>query len=59
MLGKGDGKKRSRQLKIEWLESIIDSTDVNLSTLQERLEDREAWCDVVRGVTKSWTRLRD
>ena len=55
MLGKGDGKKRSRQLKIEWLESIIDSTDVNLSTLQERLEDREAWCDVVQGVTKSWT----
>ena len=57
MLGKVDGKRRSRQLRIEWLDSITDSIDMNLSKLQEIVEDREAWCAAVHGVTKSQTRL--
>ena len=28
---------------MRWLGSIIDSMDMNLSKLQERVEDREAW----------------
>ena len=32
---------------------ITDSMDVNLSELQEMVMDREAWCAVIHGVTKS------
>ena len=53
MLGKVDGKRRSRQLRIEWLDSITDSIDMNLSKLQEIVEDREAWCAIVHGVPKN------
>ena len=55
MLGKVDGKRRSRQLRIEWLDSITDSTDMNLSKFQEIVKDREAWHAVVHGVAKSQT----
>ena len=40
---------------MRWLDSIIDSTDRNLSKLQEMVKDREAWHAVVHGVTKSQT----
>ena len=33
--------------------------DMNLSKLQEIVEDREAWCAAVHEVTKSWTWLSD
>ena len=35
-----------------------DSMDMSLSELRE-LVDREAWCAVIHGVAKSWTRLSD
>ena len=44
---------------MRWLASIIDSTDMNLSKLQEIVKDRGAWCAVVHEVTKSWTWLSD
>ena len=40
---------------MRWLDSITDSTDMNLNKLQEIVEDREAWHAVVHGVTKSQT----
>ena len=59
MLGKTEGRRRSRCQRIRWLDSIIDAMNMNLGKLQEMVKDREAWCTTVHGVTKSWTRLGD
>ena len=56
MLGKIEGKRRRRQQRIRWLDIITDSTDMNLSKLQETVEDRGAWRAVVHGMKKSQTR---
>ena len=37
---------------MRWLDGIIDSTDMTLSTLQEIVKDREVWCAAVHGVGK-------
>ena len=57
MLGKIEGKRRRRQQRTRWLESITDSMDMNLSKIWEIVKDREAWRAAVQGVTKSWTQL--
>ena len=41
---------------MKWLDSITDSMSMNLSKLQEIVEDR-AWCAAVPGVTNSRTQL--
>ena len=38
---------------------ITYTMDMGLGGLQELVIDREAWCAVVHGVAKSWTRLSD
>ena len=55
MLGKTEGKRRRRWQRMRWLDSIIDSVDMNLSKLWEIVENRGVWCVIVHGVTKSWT----
>ena len=57
MVGKIEGKRRRGQQRMRWLDSIIDSVDMNLSKLQETVKDRGAWRAAVHGATKSRTRL--
>ena len=43
MLGEIESKRRRRMQKMRCLESITDSVDMNLSKVQEIVEDRGGW----------------
>ena len=40
---------------MRWLGNLMDSMDMNLSKLQEIVENRGVWHAAVHGVAKSWT----
>ena len=55
ILGKIEGKRRSGQQRMRWLDGITDSVDMNLSKLKETVKDWEVWPAVINRVAKSWT----
>ena len=58
MLGKIESRRRRGQQRMRLFNGIIDSMDMSLSKLWERVEVREAWGAAVHGVSKSRTRLK-
>ena len=55
MLGKIEGKMRSRWQRMTWLDCITNLMDMNLNKLRETVKGRKAWWTAVHGVTKCWT----
>ena len=55
MLGKIEAERRRGQQRMGWLDSIIDSMDINLSKPREIVKDGETWHAAGHGVTKCQT----
>ena len=59
ILGKIESKRWTGWQKTKWLDSIIDSIDMNLSKLQETVKGRGIRHAAFHGVPKSQTQLSD
>ena len=55
MLGGIGGRRRRGQWRMRWLNGITDLMDMTLGKHRDFVMDREAWCSVIHGVTKSLT----
>ena len=59
MLGKIEGRWRQGCQRMRWLDGITEAMDLNLDKFGEMLRDREAWCAIGHGATKSQTQVGD
>ena len=58
MLGKTEGRRQGQQ-RMRRLDNITETTEMDLSKLQEVVKDRKAWGTAVHEVAKSQTRLNN
>ena len=59
MLGRIEGRQRRRQQSMRSLASITDSEDMNLSKLQQIVEDKGARSAAAHGIAKSRTQFSE
>ena len=59
MVAKIDDKRRKGLQRMRWLDGITNSMDMNLSSVQKTVKDREAWHVAVHGAAKNGTRFSD
>ena len=52
MLGKTEGSRRRGQLRIRWLDGIMDSMDMSSSKLGQIVKYRKAWRPAIHGLTE-------
>ena len=57
ILGKIEGRRRSRWQRMRWVDGFADSMALSLSKLQETVKDREVWCAEIHEVIKGQTWL--
>ena len=56
MLRKIEGRRRrGRRRRRRWVDGITDSMNMNLSKLQDIMQDRKAWHAAAYGCARSWT----
>ena len=56
-MGKIEGRRRRGWQRMRWLDGIINTVNMNLSKLQEIVEDRGTKRAIVCGVAKNQTQL--
>ena len=52
-----EGRRRRGQQRMRWLDDTINSADISLSNLSERVKDREAWFAAFHWIAESRTQL--